>query len=117
MTKIYKSKKDFSLHKTCDKKDDRQKQWAEQREKYNFDETELWNLDSTIIEFIIPRLKSFINLHNKQFNKRTNDAFKAIVDGLIIHKNNFGLSIDEEKEKKRLKALRLLGKYLPKMWI
>lgn len=39
--------------------DSRWDKYKEQREKCGFDDTELWNLDSTICKFIIPRLKRF----------------------------------------------------------
>lgn len=34
-------------------------EWSKQREERGFDDRELWNLDATILKFIIPRLKAF----------------------------------------------------------
>ena len=33
--------------------------WKQQRLERGFDDTELWNLDVTIIKFVLPRLKAF----------------------------------------------------------
>lgn len=39
--------------------DKRHEMWKTQRETRGFDDTELWNLDNTIAQFILPRLKVF----------------------------------------------------------
>lgn len=39
--------------------DNRLKKFRKQREKYGFDNSELWNLNTTIAKFILPRLKAF----------------------------------------------------------
>jgi len=49
----------FSHCKSVSKKDKRQKQWKKQRLTRGFDNTELWNLDTTICSFIYPRLIEF----------------------------------------------------------
>ena len=42
------------------KEDDERKEiFKKQRLERGFDETELWNLDTTILKFILPRLKAF----------------------------------------------------------
>ena len=41
------------------KGEDRKKTYKEQRLERGFDDTELWNLDSTILKFVLPRLKRF----------------------------------------------------------
>ena len=41
------------------KSDGRHKRWAKQRRTRGFDDTELWNLDSTLVKFLLPRLKAF----------------------------------------------------------
>ena len=38
---------------------DQQNKWKMQRETQGFDDTELWNLDTTIAKFILPRLIEF----------------------------------------------------------
>ena len=37
----------------------RKKKYLAYKKKHGFDPSELWNLDSTILKFIIPRLKEF----------------------------------------------------------
>jgi len=49
----------FSLANDLNPKDDRQKSWKKQRLTRGFDSTELWNLDTTIAKFILPRLVAF----------------------------------------------------------
>lgn len=49
----------FSLADTIDSDDNRQMKFYHQRIERGFDETELWNLDATILKFILPRLKEF----------------------------------------------------------
>lgn len=65
INKYKKSRKNFSLSKTCFKHDKSkkalkaQKRWELERKSRGFDSTELWNLDATIAEFILPRLIAF----------------------------------------------------------
>ncbi len=47
----------FSLDLSED--DERKELFKKQRLERGFDETELWNLDTTILKFILPRLKAF----------------------------------------------------------
>lgn len=41
--------------------------YARQREERGFDDTELWNLDTTIVEFVLPRLIAFKEDLEKNF--------------------------------------------------
>lgn len=65
INKYKKSRKNFSLSKTCFKHDKSkkalkaQKKWQLERNVRGFDTTELWNLDATIAEFVLPRLIAF----------------------------------------------------------
>jgi len=43
---------------------DKIKKFKEQREERGFDDTEVYNLDSTIARFILPRLKRYKELNN-----------------------------------------------------
>lgn len=49
----------FSSDCAANVEDDRCEGWKQQRLTRGFDDTELWNLDHTIIQFILPRLKAF----------------------------------------------------------
>ena len=50
---------DYGLSREIPLTDPRQVLWAKQRAERGFDDTELWNLDVTIAEFITPRLKAY----------------------------------------------------------
>lgn len=52
-------KKNVNFSCCDDCSDDRFEGWKQQRIERGFDDTELWNLDGTILSFIIPRLKAF----------------------------------------------------------
>jgi hypothetical protein len=49
----------FSLSSEISQDDGRQELWKQQRETRGFDDTELWNLDTTIAKFIYPRLIAY----------------------------------------------------------
>ena len=49
----------FSLAGELKADDERQELFKKQRLERGFDDTELWNLDSTILKFTLPRLKAF----------------------------------------------------------
>jgi hypothetical protein len=49
----------FSLADKLDSEDPRQLDFYKQRIEKGFDDSELWNLDTTILKFILPRLKVF----------------------------------------------------------
>jgi hypothetical protein len=49
----------YSHAKDIREDDPRQEDWAKQRTERGFDDTELWNLDTTIAKFIHPRLAAF----------------------------------------------------------
>lgn len=45
--------------------DKRQEKWQKERLEKGFDDTEIWSLDSTIIKFIVPRLKAYLEEDKK----------------------------------------------------
>jgi len=49
----------FSNVRYLKKKDPRRELYRKQRKERGFDNSELWSLDMTIIEFTLPRLKAF----------------------------------------------------------
>lgn len=72
-----------------DPKDQRHLMWQEQREAYGFDETETWNLDTTIYELIYERLMMFneINGVDTEFHhftyKGRSITFQECIDGIL----------------------------------
>lgn len=91
--------------------DNRQKIWKKQYNERGFDNTQLWNLDYTIIQFITPRLKEF----KKNYDMQTkNDKVSKKLE-IIIKEFEFYLSDDynnfNEKHIKNInKALSLFSK-------
>lgn len=78
-----------------------------------------WNLDFTIVSFILPRLKYFYKHHagyppsitSEEWNK----ILKKMIDGFeeYINKDNgFPVLTDKQSE-----AFQLLGEWLPSLWI
>lgn len=76
----------FSLTK---KSDYREKKFSRQRMTRGFDESETWSLDSTICEFVLPRLK----------------LYREIIGKTIINHGGFFQKVD-----KMIVAFELLGK-------
>jgi hypothetical protein len=54
---------DYGLSKEISADDERQADWAKQREERGFDDTETWALDAAFAKFAIPRLKAFKERH------------------------------------------------------
>ena len=75
----------FSLAKECSTDDEeRQTLWKKQRLERGFDDTELWNLDETILKFILPRLKEFrkqTSCFPMEFN--TLEEWLEVIDKMI----------------------------------
>ena len=65
--------------------DNRWDKYKEQRLKRGFDDTELWNLDNTICEFIIPRLKRFREITEGSYPGWCNswEEWVVIIDRMI----------------------------------
>ena len=100
--------------------DDRWELFKQQRLERGFDDSELWNLDSTIAKFILPRLKAFsenlishpIGITMEKWEKILNSmiySFDIIVEDKILN-----LSDDEYKKFK--KGLKLFVKYYFNLW-
>ena len=49
----------FSLARQLKNDDERLETFKRQRIERGFDDTELWNLDTTLLKFLLPRLKEF----------------------------------------------------------
>ena len=67
--------------------------WTPTEEEGGIDDRELWNLDITLTEFILPRLKAFKEMDRKgypvlegvdpQDEKRTTEIWELILDDMI----------------------------------
>lgn len=115
--------------------EDKQKEYAKQREERGFDDTELWNLDYTLAAFILPRLKTFRDDVKESIavpsclteDAKTGEdiekarskwhdyldkmvwAFQQIIDDENI---NYDLATREETKK----GLRLFGEFFLFLW-
>lgn len=74
----------FSSDCAANVEDDRYDGWKQQRLTRGFDDTELWNLDGTILQFIIPRLKAFKeSVHGYPGNYDSFEQWKHDLDEMI----------------------------------
>lgn len=89
--------------------DDRWEDWEYQRRTRGFDDTELWNLDSTIVKFILPRLKVFrdqchgtpgniiyeiggdeaFQKHDEETHRKADERWMEILDTIIWSLENY----------------------------
>ena len=81
-----------------------------------FDDSELWNLDSSIAQFIYPRIKAFRNMKNghppKISNKKWNKILKQIEKSFkIIIKDDM-----DNSKKQYKKGMKLFSKYMSHLW-
>ena len=92
------------------------------RSNYGWDMTELWDLDTTIYKFLLPRLYIFYKTDlslDQDFGEdgTFKDVLECILEALlnlIPDKDGFeSLDTDETKVNK---AMTLLGKYIRRLW-
>lgn len=75
---------DYGHSAEISKDDERQEVWAKQRAERGFDDTELWNLDSTIAKFIHPRLVRFHETNICHPGNMTPEEWDAILRQMIF---------------------------------
>ena len=113
----------FGSAYTIDKNDPRQQAWSKQRERRGFDDTELWNLDLTIIGVILPRLKAFRNIGaygtpmGIPSKEHWNIILDRIIEGFELYNGHFK-NIEECKrnERKFNIAMKLFSKWFGALW-
>ncbi len=102
------------------------KYWWQRRTR-GWDDSVTWNLDKTIAEFAIPRLKRFKEITQTCPNDLTEEEWNEILDKMIYGfqrlNDEFDLLLLEEDQetintntKKMNEGLRLFGEYLPGLW-
>ena len=103
----------------------RWKKYQKQNKEFGFDETETWNLDNTIIQFTLPRLKYFRENLIGYPSELTEKKWEKILDKIIW---SFEQSVDDYENcpstiedikkyyKKVQKGNELFGKYLSNFW-
>ena len=104
----------YSLHKKIAKTDKRQKKWAMQRKNRGFDDTEIWNLDSTFVRFIIPRLERFKEFSGRPYGvtpEQWDEIIQQMIDGFKEYRDNEGKDFKKVK-----KAFSLFAKWASGLW-
>jgi len=74
----------YSHAKTLPITDRRHKRFQRQRKTRGFDDTEIWSLDYTIAQFILPRLKEFRSWNCGYPSWATQEEWNKIVDDMIF---------------------------------
>ena len=107
--------------------DPRLELWEEQRKERGFDDRELWDLDNTIAQFILPRLKAFkpytgsypIGLTEKKWNHILKEmiwSFELVAAG----EEYPPIEYTEEQRvlwrHRKQRGLNLFAKYLSHLW-
>jgi len=116
----------FSL---TDKDDKREKKFSKQRMKRGFDSSETWSLFSTIVKFILPRLKCYRE-HTGGYPaclksvKEWEDILDQMIEAFeLIYKDSQGIECEPDTEKqdkinenKIEKGLDLFRGYFFALW-
>jgi len=107
----------------------RKLKFLKQRLTRGFSDEELWNLDCTLAEYILPRLKAFKEYHgsyppdltSKKWNKKLDEMIWAF--DAILHEEETMPAIDGGEKvkliayyKRRQKGLNLFSKYFMDLW-
>ncbi len=106
----------FSL---TDKDDDRENVYKKQRLKRGFDDSETWSLTDTFANFMIPRLKRFMDVSypvikfTKKEKKRHKEFLRALE--LLVRDKGARIYTDEEREELR-KGLKHFHKIFDGLW-
>lgn len=105
----------FSL---TDSADDREEVFIKQRKIRGFDDSECWSLDSTIVSFILPRLKVFrIKTKGFPYSIETMEQWHEILDEMI---KSFDIMSKEvapyDNNNAVEKGLNLFRKYFHYLW-
>ena len=108
----------FSL---TDKTDNREPDYAKQRQLRGFDDSETWSLTDTICHFILPRLQRFKEINASTPAQLTEQEWNAILDKMMVAfqltcKDN-GSRIWSEEESKQIKeGLDLFREWFMGLW-
>lgn len=105
----------FSLARQLKDDDERLETFKRQRIERGFDDTELWNLDTTLLKFLLPRLKEF-KKQTKSYPSSVEsfEEWQNILQKMIdaVEYSIYGnYNIEEYKEK-----FKLLREYIFDLW-
>lgn len=109
-----------------EKKDKRYARHVKQLKKHGFSDSETWSLDSVIVEFILPRLKRFKEIHNgfPIGGDMTEQKWEEILDKMIFAFEFHTLKYDwsankpgfDEEYAKYEEGLQLFAKWIGDLW-
>jgi hypothetical protein len=99
----------------------RTKRFVKQYEKQGWSDMDTWNLDSRFAEWIVPRLRRFIELHNGYPGGLTEKKWKEMLDEMLegfefMASEDWYGSCEIKKQEKAAKALKLFGEWAPHLW-
>ena len=106
--KKLKQDKNYFGYATKMENDDRQEEWYNQRKENGFDDSETWNLQTTIAKFALPRLKWFKERHYDHPCDITFEKWDEILDNMIFHLNTMPKFNGNQFHMKTLKELMKL---------
>ena len=103
----------FSIVEDSNIDPERKEIYKQQRIKRGFDDTELWNLDSTILKFVLPRLKRFKECtigYPSEFE--SHEAWLECIDEMIENIEKI-INSDEDGD---YEGFELFKKYFFNLW-
>lgn len=93
---------------------DRKEEYKQQRIQRGFDDTECWNLDTTILQFTLPRLKRFRECtvgYPPEFE--TLEEWQECLDKMIMAIEHI---LDSTVDEKDYENFELFKKYFSNLW-
>lgn len=103
----------FSYSRHLSKQDERRIKYRIQRKERGFDDTELWNLDDTILRFTLPRLKIFRNYTKSYPIGMTFEEWQNIIDKMIDGIEKY---IVDSWDSEAQEGIDLFFKYFNHLW-
>lgn len=106
----------FSLTKADDRRDE---EFALQRIKRGFDDSETWSLTNTIADFIIPRIERYNDIASEILKRSEEDIrdTKTLTEALrLISRDNGSWNWSEEESKTVQEGLEALPRIFLSLW-
>lgn len=99
----------------------REIKWFWQRITRGFDDRETWNLEITIAEFVLPRLKVFKKHNNGYPHTLTETEWESVLDDMIyameFHSGKFNFNLPDSQNYERVtNGTESMGKYFGDLW-
>jgi hypothetical protein len=102
----------------------RTKRFTKQYEKQGWSDMDTWSIDARFAEWIVPRLRRFMELNNGypggstgMTEKKWDKTLKEMLEGfeVIIREDYYDSSACKDQAK-ALRALKLFGEWAPHLW-